>query len=216
MKRKKEPEGDSTRRGDANTASETPKVANPRNSGGRSIPPADVVEQQVPERFDVDVKSTYEIGPNGGVMLTLEVRGSGEFVREEFFPPNDERDFYEFVAPLMSFRTAAAIMGVTKKTLYARAPYCASAVKVGGRWVFKKDPFYRIDLTEEAEYPTRNEILRDRERRAAAGEILRGGRHSQFCPRDHESKTCSTPTQKAGRNRHSKRVRNSILHKLGK
>lgn len=97
-----------------------------------------------------------------------------------------------------------------------RAKFMGSSIKIGGRWFFKTALLFGVDLAEDAELPTRGEILADRKRRANDGEVLRPGRHADGCQRDHESKTCSTSTQKAGRNRDSKRVRNSILNTLGK
>lgn len=136
-------------------------------------------------RFNSEIKTDFELGPNGGVLLTLTVPGTEVTVRGEFFPPNDERDHFEFVEPLIPFLMACAILQTTPKSLYSRAGFLASSKKVNSRWFFNKKLFYEIDFGEETELPTRQEILANRERRRNGGEVLRAGRHAAGCGKDH-------------------------------
>lgn len=160
------------------------------------------------------IRDELEIGPNRGVMLTLPVPGTHLTVESEFLPPTDERDHFEAVAPLIPFRLACAILVVTEKTLYARAPHMASSIKIRGRWFFKKRLFYEIDSSEEAELPSRKEILEDRERRRRRGEILKPGRHAAGCLRDHEGACRSRRPALSQAER--ARNRRRILDDLGK
>lgn len=135
--------------------------------------------------FGSEIRDKPAIGPNGGVLITLIVPGTEVVVRGEFFPPNDDRDHFEFVEPLIPFLMACALLRRTPKSLYSRAGFLASAKKVNSRWFFTKKLFYEIDFAEETELPTRQEILADRERRRNGGELLRGGKHAAGCGKDH-------------------------------
>ena len=135
--------------------------------------------------FGSEIKTDFELGPNGGVLVTLTVPGTAVTVRGEFFPPNDERDHFEFVEPLIPFLMACAILRTTPKSLYSRCPVMASSRKVSSRWFFNKKLFYGIDFGEETELPTRKEIIADRTRRRNAGEVLKAGRHAAGCGKDH-------------------------------
>lgn len=164
--------------------------------------------------FGSEVDTDFSIGAHRGVMITLDVPGSHRTVESEFFPPTDERDHFEVVIPLIPFRLVCAILVITEKTLYARAPYMASSVKIRGRWFFKKRLFYEIDFAEEAELPTRKEILAERDERRRRGEVVRSGRHAVGCRRDHEGRCQSRrpPLSEAERAQNRRR----ILGNLGK
>jgi len=136
--------------------------------------------------FNAEIRSDFELGPNGGVLITLTVPGTEVTVRGEFFPPNDERDHFEFVEPLIPFLMACAILRTTPKSLYSRCHVMASSKKICSRWFFNTKLFYEVDFAEETELPTREEVLADRERRRNRGEVLRVGRHAAGCGKDHD------------------------------
>lgn len=163
--------------------------------------------------FGTAIGDDLDIGPNRGVMLTLAVPGTNDHVRGEFFAPDDARDYFEFVEPLIPFLVVCAILVVTPKTLYSRAPFMASSKKIGSRWFFKKKMFYEIDFAEETELPSRKEILAERERRRNAGEIMRAGRHSNGCLKDHQG-ACRSRHELSDAQRAQNRKR--ILDSLGK
>lgn len=145
--------------------------------------------------FGVEIQSHLAIGPNGGVLITLSVPRTDVWVRAEYLTPNEERDYFEVVAPLIPFRLACAILVVAPATLYARAPYMASSVKRGGRLFFQKSLFYSVDLAEESRLPLRKEVIATREHRRSTGEVLRAGSHKKGCPRRHISRCHSASVE---------------------
>lgn len=215
--KKKGPEGRTgTRRGGRATRieSRSPERKDERSSGCDSIASENELIDVLRTHFGSEVKTEFETGPNHGVMLTLPIRGTSWWVTSEFLPPNDERDHFEAVGPFIPFRLACAILMTTPKTLYSRVQFMASSIKIFGRWHFKKRLFYEVDLAEETELPTRQEILAEREGRRTAGEVLRGGRHAAYCARDHEGR-CKSHRPSLSASEHA-RNRRRILEDLGK
>ncbi|HEX6641653.1 MAG TPA: hypothetical protein VF215_11105 [Thermoanaerobaculia bacterium] len=212
------PEGrDSTRDGGGATDTETRTTQRKRehSSGSTIISPRELLTA-LRERFGPDVRTEFKTGTNGGVILTLNVPRTDEQVTEEFFPPDEERDDFEAVPPLLSFRLVCAILVIAPKTLYARARYMASATKRGGRWFFKKRLLYDVDLAEEAELPTRREIIAAREERRNAGETITAGRHALQCLREHERGPCSASQRRRPSRSERARNRRRLLDDLGK
>jgi len=177
------------------------------------VPSSREIREALESFLGVQIRDELDIGRNQGVLLTLSVPGTDDWIRAEFFPPNDERDHFEFVEPLIPFLVACAILRATPKTLYSRAPFMASSKKIGSRWFFKKKMVYEIDLAEEVELPSRKATLSDRDRRRKEGEIMRGGRHVTGCLKDHEG-ACKSRRQLTEAERASNRRR--ILDDLGK
>lgn len=177
------------------------------------VPSSREIREALESYLGVQLGDELDIGRNQGVLLTLSVPGTDAWIRGEFFPPNDERDHFEFVEPLIPFLVACAILRATPKTLYSRAPFMASSKKIGSRWFFRKKMFYEIDFAEETELPSRKEILSDRNRRRSEGEIMRGGRHANGCLKGHQG-ACKSRRQLTDAERASNRRR--ILDDLGK
>jgi hypothetical protein len=161
-----------------------------------------------------NVRTCFPLGPNGGVIIVRRVPGSEEWAAIEHFPPNDERDRYTPVDPLLDAVTAAITLGLSLKTLYARAPYMASSVKHGNRWFFDRDTLLTIDAVSEAPMPSRRRILAERDIRRRRGTLRRAGSHTTTCDRRHRGpcsrsrRAASTPEREA--------VTRSILNDLGK
>lgn len=180
---------------------------------GRSSLSTTELREALESYFGSAIRDELEVGPNRGVQITLAVPGTNIDVRGEFFPPNDVRDNFEYVAPLIPFLIACAILCVTPKTLYSRAPYMASSKKIGSRWFFKKKMFYDIDFADETELPKRKEILAERDRKRSAGYSMRAGRHAAGCLKDHDG-TCPSRHQLSDQERARNRKR--ILDDLGR
>jgi len=212
------PEGrDSTRDGGRATDTETRTTQREREcTSGRTIMSPEELLTALRDRFGPDVRTDFKTGTNGGVIITLDVPRTGEQVTEEFFPPNGERDDFEAVPPVLSFRLVCAILVIAPKTLYARARYMASAAKRRGRWLFKKRLLYDIDLAEEAELPTRREIIAAREERRRAGETVIAGRHAPQCLRDHDRGPCRASQRRRPSRSERARNRKRLLDDLGK
>jgi hypothetical protein len=213
------PEGrDSTRSGGRATDTETRTTQRDREctSGNAIISSDNDLLAALRARFGPDVRTDFELGKNGGLILTLDVPRTGEHVTEEFFPPDGERDDFEAVPPVLSFLVVCAIMVIAPKTLYARVRYMASATKRGGRWFFKKRLLYDVDLAEEAELPTRREIIAAREERRNAGETVVAGRHSHSCMREHGRGPCSASERRRPSASERARNRRRLLDDLGK
>lgn len=155
------------------------------------------------------------LGPNGGVLLWRRVPGSEEWIEAEYFPPDEEHDDFRPVEPLLPLKVAAILLGLTVKTLYARAARMASSEKHGNRWFFKRDLLLSVDAASEAAGPSRAEVLAEREVRRARGEVERGGSHHPACDRRHKG-GCAASRRARPSERDRSRNRRSILDDLGK
>jgi hypothetical protein len=155
------------------------------------------------------------LGPNGGVLLARRVPGSEEWIEAEYFPPDDEHDDFQPVEPLLPIKHAAILLGLTVKTLYARAPFMASSVKHGNRMFFRRDLLLSADATSEAAAPSRDDILMEREARRARGEVQRAGSHHSACDHRHKG-ACAASRRARPSERDRIRMRRSILDDLGK
>jgi len=158
---------------------------------------------------------SLRLGPNGGVLLLRRVPGSDEWIEAEYFPPDDEHDDFRPVEPLLPIKLAAILLGLTVKTLYARAPFMASSVKHGNRMFFRRDLLLSVDAAPEAPMPPREAILAERAARRAGGEVQRGGSHRGNCNRRHAG-SCGAGGRARPSERDRARVRRSILDDLGK
>lgn len=132
-----------------------------------------------------DARHEFPLGPNGGVMIRRRVPGTDEWIEIEHFPPGDESDDFVVVDPIVPLKIAAVILNLAPKTLYTKAHNLGSAQRVAGRWIFKRELLYAVDLEGESEFPTRKEELAERSRRSSLGEVLRPGPHTTGCSRDH-------------------------------
>jgi len=155
------------------------------------------------------------LGPNGGVLLSRRVPGSDESIEAEYFPPGDEHDDFRPVDHLLPLKLAAIQLGLTVKTLYARAPRMASSEKHGNRWFFKRDLLLRVDAVGERSMQSRREILAEREERRARGEVRRSGSHHPGCDRRHAGR-CAASRRRRPSEQERSRARRSILDDLGK
>jgi hypothetical protein len=165
---------------------------------------------QLPPRL----RDALPLGPNGGVLLWRRVPGSEEWIEAEYFPPDDEHDDFRPIEPLLPLKLAAILLGLTVKTLYARAARMASSEKHGNRWFFKRD-LLLVDAASEAAGPSRAEVLAEREARRARGEIQRAGSHHPACDRSHKG-GCAASRRARPSERDRSRMRRSILDDLGK
>jgi len=154
-------------------------------------------------------------GPNGGVLLSRRVPGSDEWIEAEYFPPDDEHDDFQPVEPLLPIKLTAILLGLTVRTLYARAPFMASSVKHGNRMFFRRDLLLAIDATSEAAVPSRDDVVAERETRRARGEVQRAGSHRVNCDRRHAG-ACVGSGRSRPSERDRSRVRRSILDDLGR
>ncbi len=161
------------------------------------------------------LRSSLRRGPNGGVWLWRRVPGTGEWIGFEYFPPDDEHDDFWPVEPRLPIKIVAIILGLTVKTLYARAPFMASSEKHGGRMFFKRDLLFSVDAANDARVPSREEVLAEREARRARGEVRRAGSHHPSCDRRHDG-ACSASRRARPSERDRSRTRRSILDDLGK
>lgn len=141
-------------------------------------------------------------GPNGGVLIARRVPGTDEWVTLEHIPPSSgdgddvggPYDDYRVIDPIVVLKVAAIILNVAPKTLYRMAPNLASAVKIGGRWMFKTELLYTADLlasdhSEARTYrPRKEEVAATRQRypnEKLYGITFRGGSHTAGCHRQH-------------------------------
>jgi hypothetical protein len=159
------------------------------------------------------LRSELPLGPNHGVLLWRRVPGTDEWIRIEYFPPDDAHDEFWPVEPLLPLKVAAIELGLRVKTLYDRAHRMASSEKHGRLWFFKRDLLLTVDAVSEAR-PSRAEILAEREERRARGEVRRAGSHQPNCDRQHEG-PCAGSHRLRPSERDRARTRRSILDDLG-
>lgn len=162
-----------------------------------------------------EVQARLPIGPNKGVQISRRVPGTDEWVTGEYLPPDDDHDRFVPVKPLLDLREASIELNLAAATLYARAPFMASAEKRGSRWVFDRDLLLTVDAAGEHPVPSRHAQLAERDERRARGEVQRAGSHAAGCVRAHRG-----PCGSGRRGRPSKLDRaattRSILDDLGK
>ncbi|MCM2316690.1 MAG: hypothetical protein NDJ92_16205 [Thermoanaerobaculia bacterium] len=182
------------------------------DTSGLFCPTCDTRLEAVEHALPPNTQRSFPLGPNGGVLIRRRVPGSDDWVTSEYFPPDDDRDHFHLVAPEVSFDEAAIVLRMTRKTLYSKAAFLASAKKVGGRWVFSTDLLYESDLEEMPNVPTREETLAARKRRAAKLGTLRPGRHAVGCAKDHAG-PCRTHASAAGFRSFCARARGSTIQK---
>ncbi|MBV8517656.1 MAG: hypothetical protein JO197_09675 [Acidobacteria bacterium] len=149
------------------------------------------------------------------MLIWRRVPGTKKWVQIEYFPPDDERDQYVPVDPLLNCEAAAITLGLTLKALYPRAPFMASSEKHGSRWFFHRDTLLAIDAATERAMPSRREVLAGREARRRRGEGRRGGSHSAACDRRHGGR-CHPAPQRIPSSEDGAAVTRSILDDLGK
>jgi hypothetical protein len=159
------------------------------------------------------VRSTLPLGPNGGVIIRRRLPGAEEWLDIEYFPPDAEHDQYIPVDPLLDAEVTAITLGLTLKTLYARAPFMASSEKHGNRWFFQRDVLLTVDAASEQPMPTRRDILAERTIRRQRGSIRRAGSHKASCDRCHTG-SCGK-VSRAPRSQQAA-VTRAILDDLGK
>lgn len=165
-------------------------------------------------RVPAGLRSEFPLGPNNGVLLWRRVPGTDEWIRIEYFPPDDAHDDFWPVEPLLPLKTAAIVLGLRVKTLYDRAHRMASSEKHGRLWFFKRDLLLTVDAASEAVGPSRAEILAEREERRARGEVRRAGSHQPNCDRQHGG-PCAASRRLRPSERDRARTRRSILDDLG-
>lgn len=204
----------------ATTADPTPPVVVPAAGSGSSViticpscgaplgPPHRVL---VPE----GVRHTFPLGPNGGIIIRRRLPGSDEWLAIEYLLPDDNRDTYLAAEPELGPKVAAIELGTTLKSLYARAPYLASAEKRGRRWVFHRDVLLETDLPAEHARPTRRDVVASRAARRRAGGCQRPGSHAWGCDGRHAG-PCSTSRRRVQSMADRERTSQSILDDLGR
>jgi hypothetical protein len=148
------------------------------------------------------------------VIVRRRVPGTDEWITAEYFLPGDGRDDFELVEPLVPLKVAAIVLGLRPSTLYARAPYMASAEK-HGRKLFFRTALLAVDATSEAAVPSRRQQLDDRAERRARGELRRAGAHALGCLRRHDG-PCARSRRARPSDRERAQVTRSILDDLGK
>jgi len=162
-----------------------------------------------------EVQSRLALGPNKGVQISRRVPGTDEWVTCEYLPPDDEHDRFVPVKPLLDLREASIELNLAPATMYARAPFMASAEKRGSRWVFDRDLLLSVDAAGEHPVPSRRSQLAERDVRRARGEVRRAGSHAVGCRRTHRGRCGSTCRSRASQAERAA-VTRSILDNLGK
>jgi hypothetical protein len=98
-----------------------------------------------------------------------------------------------------------AYLGKRLSTIRAWAPYLESADKIGANLIFWTETLVNDDIPElENRLPRRTTVVRERHARRASGEVLRKGRHSRGCPKDHLGPCDGSPRPDSPRRRSQK------------
>lgn len=90
------------------------------------------------------------------------------------------------IASYLNLVHTAAYLGKKRSSLYAWAAYLESADKIGANLIFWTETLVNDDIPElDNRLPRRAAIMRERFERRASGEVLRKGRHSVGCLKNH-------------------------------
>jgi hypothetical protein len=142
----------------------------------------------------------YPPGPTGGEMRSFRDQDTGEIHYIECTrrgvdgSQNGNETAGTLPDAVRPFPTASyfdpvhvgAYLGKRRSTIYAWGPFLESADKIGSNLIFWTESLVNDDIPElENRLPSRAAIKRERFARRASGEVLRRGRHSVGCLKDH-------------------------------
>lgn len=124
------------------------------------------------------------------ILLRLPVPGT-ELIVELECVVDLESDAFVPLKPTLTIYEACAYLAITPATLYALAPFMASADKINGVWRFKTPVFVETDA-HGVRAERRAEALVRREAARRAGRTLRAGRHAARCDGDHDGRCAAS------------------------